>query len=376
MRNLASVSQGGNRTSTFAYNADGLRVAKNVTYPSYTKNTEYRIVNGQYIGEITTIGDTEYVIAYVYDENGAPAGLNINGGACYFVKNLQGDVIAIVDYQGNLIAKYTYSAYGEVVSVRDASGNIINSATHIAMLNPFRYRGYMYDNESGFYYLRTRYYDPVVARFLNADGLVSTGTGLGGYNMFAYCNGNPVMFVDPYGMAVEFFEFYEQEILNDILNNGGTYNARDLHNLKKSAAYGDPIDITKLLNKEMRANRSDFIEERRSKDYSEILKMFLDYSKTGGKWDLKTQWSLPDIDYVYNGNILRFDDLGNIHFGYVGSCLFTVTALRIGAGLYQLYTYVKGGQTSLGPLVTFFDDPRDSLMIKIGYYTALLDQWR
>jgi len=76
--------------------------------------------------------------------------------------------------------------------VRDASGNIINSATHIAMLNPFRYRGYMYDNESGFYYLRSRYYAPIVSRFLNADSRINTSLGLIGTNLFDYCVNNPV----------------------------------------------------------------------------------------------------------------------------------------------------------------------------------------
>jgi len=191
--------------SDYTYNADGLRTSKAVEGTNFTQNTEYRIVNGQYIGEITNINGTEYVIAYVYDESGAPAGLNINGGACYFVKNLQGDVIAIVDYQGNLIAKYRYDAYGYIDFVTDANGNNITSNTHIAYLNPFRYRGYMYDDETGFYYLRSRYYDPYTGRFLNADSYVSTGQGFTGFNMFAYCNCNPVMFADYVGNCPEGF---------------------------------------------------------------------------------------------------------------------------------------------------------------------------
>ena len=67
------------------------------------------------------------------------------------------------------------------------------------MYNPFKYRGYYYDAEIGFYYLNSRYCDPATGRFINADGLVSTGQGMLGYNMFAYCNNNPVMFFDPYG---------------------------------------------------------------------------------------------------------------------------------------------------------------------------------
>ena len=66
-------------------------------------------------------------------------------------------------------------------------------------LNPFCYRGYYYDVETGLYYLQRRYYNPEWGRFLNADGYISTGTGMLGHNMFAYCNNNPVMFTDPTG---------------------------------------------------------------------------------------------------------------------------------------------------------------------------------
>ena len=189
-RQLASYDGSVNYT----YNADGLRTGK-----SGDKNTEYYIVNGTYLGETTTINGTAYNLYYFYDENGSIAGLWQGSTVYYFAKNLQGDVTAILDAQGNVVANYRYDAYGSIISVTDANGNNISSATHIANLNPFRYRGYMYDEESGFYYLRSRYYDPYIGRFLNADGLVSTGTGLSSYNMFAYCNGNPVMLKDSDG---------------------------------------------------------------------------------------------------------------------------------------------------------------------------------
>ena len=70
---------------------------------------------------------------------------------------------------------------------------------HIANVNPIRYRGYYYDTESGLYYLKSRYYDPVTCRFINADGYISTGQGLLSTNMFAYCGNNPVNRKDPTG---------------------------------------------------------------------------------------------------------------------------------------------------------------------------------
>ena len=70
------------------------------------------------------------------------------------------------------------------------------------MFNPFRYRGYYYDTDTGLYYLQSRYYNPQWGRFLNADGYVSTGTGMIGFNMYAYCNNNPVMGYDPNGNMI------------------------------------------------------------------------------------------------------------------------------------------------------------------------------
>ena len=120
----------------------------------------------------------------------------------YYILNVQGDVIQLVDSENYVIANYTYDAWGKVLSVTDASGNAITDTLSIANVNPIRYRGYFYDSETGLYYCNSRYYDPAMRRFINADGYVSTGQGFGGYNMFAYCQNNPVMLVDPSGCIV------------------------------------------------------------------------------------------------------------------------------------------------------------------------------
>ena len=121
-----------------------------------------------------------------------------NGTSSYFyITNLQGDVLQIRTAGMALVANYAYNAFGEPVHIKDANGNDVSgNATHIANLNPLRYRGYVYDPETGFYVTATRYYDPVVGRFINADGYASTGQGFLGYNMFAYCNNNPVNYRD------------------------------------------------------------------------------------------------------------------------------------------------------------------------------------
>ena len=128
------------------------------------------------------------------------------------VKDLQGNVIGLADKNGNLAAKYTYDAWGNILSVTDGQGNDVSgNPGHIANVNPLRYRGYYFDQETGFYYLHTRYYDPKVGRFINADELLNMNLGLLGANMFAYCCNNPVMYVDPNGT-------YHYDI-NDIIQN-------------------------------------------------------------------------------------------------------------------------------------------------------------
>ena len=192
-RQLASV--GG---VSYGYNADGLRVSKTWALGS----TEYYAVDGQYIGEKTVKNGTQYYIYYIYDENGSPAGITVNGTQYWFVKNLQGDVTAILDSSGTVVANYCYDAYGYIISITNGSGaNVgLTDTGHIARLNPFRYRGYMYDEETEFYYLRSRYYDPYIGRFLNADNQLSTDD-LSGINLFAYCGNNPVNRIDPTGEA-------------------------------------------------------------------------------------------------------------------------------------------------------------------------------
>ena len=126
--------------------------------------------------------------------------MRFNGARYLYIKNIQGDVMAIANSAGTIYARYEYDAYGRVVSVTDGNGNDVSSQpNHIANVNPIRYRGYYYDTESGLYYLKSRYYDPVTCRFINADGYISTGQGLLSTNMFAYCENNPVNKFDPTG---------------------------------------------------------------------------------------------------------------------------------------------------------------------------------
>ena len=131
---------------------------------------------------------------FFYDDSGRPFAFNysVDGSdfeTYYYILNLQGDVVQIIDANGVMQAEYIYSPWGEIIS---AEGDL-------AEINPLRYRGYYYDSETGFYYLQSRYYDPTNRRFINADSYASTGQGFLGVNMFAYCNNLPVILHDSNG---------------------------------------------------------------------------------------------------------------------------------------------------------------------------------
>ena len=134
-------------------------------------------------------------INFFYDGEGRPAYFTYNNATYYYVTNLQGDVIAILDSTGAMVVNYYYDAYGVLLQ----TGGTM--AATLGTLNPLTYRGYVYDHETGLYYLQSRYYNPAIRQFISADAFVSTGQGILGYNMFAYCNNNPVVFKDSSGTA-------------------------------------------------------------------------------------------------------------------------------------------------------------------------------
>ena len=117
---------------------------------------------------------------------------------CIYVKNAQGDVVVIYNSLGDLKVSYTYDPWGKLLSVES---DFDQYERDVSLLNPFRYRGYYYDNETGLYYLQSRYYDPEVGRFINCDDvryIGATQTELS-YNVFAYCENEPISFIDILG---------------------------------------------------------------------------------------------------------------------------------------------------------------------------------
>ena len=180
---------------SFAYNSDGLRVTKTV---NGVVTTYY------YQGSLLIAEETNsQILVYLYDTNGAPIGFKYRDSSYtsgtwdtyVYEKNIQGDIIGVYDaLTGIKHITYAYDAWGIFTSYY-----LNNDYSTTAGKNPFMYRGYYYDSDLNMYYLQSRYYDPNICRFINADGYISTGQGLTGYNMFAYCGNNPVMRADPKG---------------------------------------------------------------------------------------------------------------------------------------------------------------------------------
>ena len=138
----------------------------------------------------------EYIndLHFTYDSAG-PATVIFNNNTYFYLRNAQGDIYGLTDKNGNWIIGYSYDAWGNLLSQSTADP----TWDTLANLNPLLYRGYVYDTETGLYYLSCRYYDPEICRFISADTFASTGQGLLGSNMFAYCLNNPVNMIDKTG---------------------------------------------------------------------------------------------------------------------------------------------------------------------------------
>ena len=175
-------------TAEFVYNADGLRVQKTVNGVA----TKYTL-HGKNIVHMTSGTDE---LHFFYDAQNRPAVVVYNGMAYAYVKNLQGDIVAILDENGNAVVSYGYDAWGAPLW---CTGEL---AETLGKVQPFRYRGYVFDEETGLYYLRSRYYNPQWGRFANADALIGAGKLLS-HNLFAYCSNCSVCYTDASGFEEE-----------------------------------------------------------------------------------------------------------------------------------------------------------------------------
>ena len=175
-------------SNTYTYNANGIRTSKTVDGVKHT----YTLDGTKILREAWD----DNVLIPLYDNEDSVCGIVYNDKPYFFLKNLQSDVIAITNEDGQTVVEYDYDAWGVCTIVEDASG------LNIAAINPFRYRGYYYDDEIGMYYLQSRYYTPELARFLNSDDseVAYLGNCAQDTNLYSYCQNNSVMLSDESGM--------------------------------------------------------------------------------------------------------------------------------------------------------------------------------
>ena len=175
----------------YTYNDQGIRTEKVIDGIRH----KYYLHGEQIIAE--KIGDK--YIKYYYDGTGI-CGFNYDGTDYYYQKNIFGDILKIYDGNGKVYGEYGYTAWGKCRIKANING--------IGEINPFRYRGYYYDEEISLYYLNARYYDPEVGRFISADSMeYLSPESINGLNLYAYCGNNPVMNMDPSGCA--WWEFWK-----------------------------------------------------------------------------------------------------------------------------------------------------------------------
>lgn len=179
-------------TYNYTYDESGIRTSKTVNGLTTNYNTKDGVILSQTDGTNT--------MYFQYDTNGVPLGFILNGTQYLYLTNQLGDVISITDTQGNELVQYEYDewgAIGSVITMHDTA-----EEEKLADINPLRYRGYYYDNETGYYYLQSRYYDANICRFINSDlydmaGAASQISELS--NLMSYCYNNPINSSDKYG---------------------------------------------------------------------------------------------------------------------------------------------------------------------------------
>lgn len=173
----------------YTYDQNGLRTSKEG--PSFKE--EYLYDKDRLSALKHVEGEKETIVFFNYDEGNQLVGFTIGDRDCFYDRDVLGTIRSVIDIDGKILVKYEYDDWGKVISIKDDSGE------DLSKLNPFLFKGYFYDRETGFYYLKTRYYDPDIGRFISADGEIGSVGNPMGMNLYAYCKDNPVNYGDENG---------------------------------------------------------------------------------------------------------------------------------------------------------------------------------
>ena len=239
LRQLESITEGTDEYS-YTYDENGIRTSKTVN----GSKTDFYTNDGNII--VQTDGTNTWCFQYEGDE---VIGFLYNDDQYFYIKNQMGDVIGIINYDGDIIADYCYDDFGGIYAVDKPNTNTSTENT-IADTNPMLYRGYYYDYESGYYYLQSRYYDPAISRFISADSpdmmFTVKDEAYGGANSYSYCCNDPVNNYDPDGCynrnnAVKYA--YKWWLVPNI-NRFYYYDSGDCTNFVSQCLYAGGISMT------------------------------------------------------------------------------------------------------------------------------------
>ena len=260
-------------STSYKYDDKGIRTYKRVTDGGSTTTYNYNLMGDKITYEERT-GSGACSMYYAYDNSSKLFGVYYDGagtsndGFYFFKRNIQGDIIGILDRNGVEVVTYLYDTWGKLISTTGSKASTIGED------NPFRYRGYYYDEETGLYYLNQRYYNPEWGRFISADTVIGQQGDLLGHNLFAYCQNNPVTFCDPSGNFLVAAIVVGALIGATVLLSGCSNSVSNKPDLDRSSAspgtyncYGNAI------GKQVRANPTGYVQGQSTEDtFKQVVK--------------------------------------------------------------------------------------------------------
>ena len=342
--------------ANYEYDFNGYRKQKNIN----GKITDYYYKDSHILFEKTNTD----VLYFIYDNKCSIIGFIYNDSTYYYLKNYQNDIIGIMDNNYNQIVSYKYDSFGNVKRIVDYSND------NIGIVNPFRFRSYYYDNESGMYYLNSRYYNPKIGRFINSDNCLTDNMGSIYNNMYSYTNNNYINYLDYSGrFSVSLFICFAVAtsiICVNTINGRRKAKSRiskvqEKNNKTIDYCPTNDSDFHDLLQK----NANDVKEDTKNYNMGQKLVYFYNNVKTNSKYDLKNTDEYKGKTIFYNNLYMEAEDIGNYNYGYIGRALGIPTIVLIGgAGVYQL----SSGTSELIDCISesICDDPRDTYFIKLG----------
>ncbi len=340
----------------YKYNVSGIRTSKIVN----NITTEYYLEGTRIVYEKTN----DKLLYYIYDDINDLVGFKYNNDLYYYIKNNNDDIIGILDGDYNVIVRYSYDSFGNIISIIDAEGNDVSTNhNHIANINPFRYRSYYYDSETGLYYLNQRYYSPKWGRFISPDNLGISNSTLSGYNLYAYADNNPINNVDEFGnkskkkkkkKATKKKKTTTKTKKKSNANSGivgaiAKTVSQIVNNIAKQTAVAAGIpDYSKELNRAFAKNAGQTLSVKKTLNPQSQLSFFYVQEKPRGDWDYKreTVWNKEfDVPYLgldgpflWNGRVTTAEEFGNIHYGAMGTLL----------GIDPKFLFIGGGYARSG----------------------------